>query len=796
MTRLVVGLVAVICLGIAVVPLSAAELSETDIATVRRVLQCDELLVVQQRPVMPTHVYTYHVEGLSPGGGLYRYRLPQVGTPGKLTQLVDANQGVILDCELSPDGRTLLFSWKRTMQEPFHVFTLPVDGDQPRQLTTGEHHNFNPCWLPDGGIAFLSTRESQFAYCWNSPVGVLHRMNTDGGDVRRLSANYLNDFTPSVLDDGRIIFGRWEYVDRPAIPIQSLWTIHPDGTMLSGYFGNRVLGPATFIEARAIPDGSNRVLCTMTGHNGRCSGAIGIIDPRKGGNAQEAITNVTPEVDIRQVTVSTNGPASGPYQSPWPLDDKHFLVTYYPQPKRFTDGGVQLRAFDGSLKIDLLPGEGPLAWVSAQPLRSRPRPRVLSSVLPKGNADPAKAGEVPQVAWATMNMQDVYQGLEPLVKRGEIVRLAVVQEIAKPVKVNPDLRAFGFQFPVVSCGATYAPKKIWGFVDVQEDGSAHFQVPAGVPIYFLPLDREGRAVQRMRTFTHLMPGEQQSCIGCHADRNYAAHSRKGSAGLLPPKPLTPPPWGARNLDYCSVVQPVWDKHCTQCHNAQERPGGLDLSGDHTEFFNVSYDQLVNLGENPTGRGSKWVSWIPTMNGQEWNILDVRPKAWGSPCSPLADLVLDGHRDVQGKPRVTLGAAERQAIFSWIDCNVPYYGDGRSSHIHARGCRQITFTPEFVKLFAEVAERRCGECHQDGVKKIPWRVKRITNVARNDILMAPLGKEAGGRGTCGTAVFADQNDPDYQALLKELQKTEAALTERPRTDMPGWQVDPDSKCSCK
>ena len=310
-------------------------------------------------------------------------------------------------------------------------------------------------------------------------------------------------------------------------------------------------------------------------------------------------------------------------------------------------------------------------------------------------------------------MQDVYQGLEPQVHRGEVARIAVVQEIAKPVRVDPSLRAFGFQFPVVSCGATYAPKKIWGFVDVEDDGSAHFQVPANVPIYFLALDRQGRAVQRMRTFTHLMPGETQGCIGCHADRNYATFSGTGSAASKPAKTLVAPPWGARNLDYATVVQPVLDKHCVQCHNHLDRPSGLDLCGDRTEFFNVSYDQLVNLGEDPAGRGSKWVSWIPTMNGQEWNILDVRPKAWGSPQSRLAEVVLNGHPDAQGKPQAAMTADERQAILSWIDCDVPYYGEGRSSHIQLRGCRQITYSPEFQKLFAETAARRFAECHKGG-----------------------------------------------------------------------------------
>jgi hypothetical protein len=768
---------------------AGAEGSPAPMARVRSSLGADEILVIEHAAIRPTHVYTYHVEGLRKGGGLYRYRLPQNDRPGQLTSVVNASEGVVLDCELSFDAKTVVFSWKKSMKDPFQVFTIPVDGGSPTQLTDGPHHNFNASWLPDGGIVFLSTRNPQFAYCWNSPVGVLHRMAADGRDVRRISANYLNDFTPSVMDSGLILFGRWEYVDRPAIPIQSLWTIRPDGTMLSGFYGNRVLGPASFIEARSIPDGSGRVLCTMTGHNGRCSGAIGIIDPRKGANAQESIENVTPEVDIRSVTQCTNGPANGPYQSPWPLDAESFLVTRFSDQKTFHGGTVQFRTYDGRTVIDMLPGRASLSWVGAQPLRPRPRPTV-----PSGAWTPL--ADAADTTWAELSVQDVYNGLVPHVARGEIGRLAVVEEIAKPVRVNPAQRAFGFQFPVVSCGATYAPKKIWGFVDVAADGSAHFKVPAQTPLYFLALDREGRAVQRMRTFTHLMPGEKQGCVGCHADRNNAVASHVGSAARLPAVDLTPPPWGVRNLDYASIVQPVLDTHCVRCHHATERAGGLDLSGDRTEFFNVSYDMLANTGENPTGNGSRYVNWIPTMNGQEKNILEVTPKAWGSPRSLLADVILSGHRDAIGTPRISLSRDERQAILSWIDCNVPYYGEGRSSHLELRGCRQVTYGAEFDKVFADVAARRCAACHEGGTQSIPWRIKRVTNVAMNDILLAPLAKAAGGRQSCGRPVFADTDDPDYTALLEALVPVEQALQRRPRTDMPGARIDPDEDTTCQ
>ena len=147
-------------------------------------------------------------------------------------------------------------------------------------------------------------------------------MDRDGSNVTRLSSNYLNDFTPAVLEDGRLIYSRWEYVDRPAIPIQSLWTIHPDGTGLRVFFGNRVLSPATFMEARTIP-GTEQVLCLLTAHNGPCRGAIGILDPRKGVNAQEAITNITPEVFIGKVNEGDGNRIPGPYENPFPLNDTH-----------------------------------------------------------------------------------------------------------------------------------------------------------------------------------------------------------------------------------------------------------------------------------------------------------------------------------------------------------------------------------------------------------------------------------------------------------------------------------------
>ncbi len=725
------------------------------------------ILAVQRNAIKPSHVYTYHCEGLRAGGSLFTYDLKSK----EITTLLEAGNGVILDCDISYDGENVVFSWMRDMK-PFQVYRVGIDGEGLTQLTDDEFYNFNACWLPDGGIAFLSTRRSAFAYCWSSPAGILHRMDADGDNIQQLSANYLNDFTPSVLNDGRIIYSRWEYVDRPAIPIQSLWTINPDGTGLRVYYGNRVLSPATFMEPRAIP-GSDRLLCMLTAHNGPCRGAVGIIDRRKGVNEQGAIRNLTPEVNIGEVNRGSGNHVRGPYQSLYPVDENYFFVT--------KGGTLQVRDYECKELATVL-AKGTHGVFNAQPIRPRFKPPVI----------PGNIGEkAPTNAWATVYLQNVYEGLEPHVKPGEIKQIRVVQEIAKPVSVSPNRRLFGFQFPVVSCGATYAPKKIWGSADVAEDGSAGFYVPVNVPVYFMALDAEGMAVQRMRSFTHMVPGEMQGCIGCHENRRHtAAMTVRPKAALRSPRTLKEPEWGARGFDYATIVQPVLNEHCVKCHNARQQPNGVDLTGDKTDIFNVSYEILARKGtpaENP-GRGgaanrdfrNPYTSWISTYNGSEDNILEITPRAWGSPASRLAELVRTGHPDAEGRPRIALTDAERRRIYAWIDCNVPYYPTSASNDINRKGCRRI-YPDNLDKVLADVASRRCAECHKGGKVPRPFYT-RITNPQDNVFLLAPLAKSAKGTEACGRAVFANTDDPDYRAILATFDPVARAIEDCPRVDM--------------
>ncbi|MHC4356141.1 MAG: HzsA-related protein, partial [Planctomycetota bacterium] len=624
--------------------------------------------------------------------------------------------------------------------------------------------------------AFLSSRSPQFAYCWHAPVGVVYGMKADGTDIRKISSNYLNDFTPYALHDGRIIYSRWEYVDKPAIPIQSLWTINPDGTNLSMYFGNGVISPGTFMEPRQVP-GTSKIICTMTGHNGPTRGAIGIIDRSRGLNAQAAIENITPDVRIPPVGEGNgNTPEPKPYSCPLPLDSERFLVS--------ASGPVLVRTISGDCQSTALPRpDNGMQYFSAQPIKPRLRPPAIASTSSRSSRD---------ADHAYVYLQDVYKGLEPLVKRGQIKRIRVVQELSKSVRIDPSLRAFGFQFPVISCGATYAGKKVLGEVPVEPDGSAYFRVPAGVPIYFMVLDDKGRALQRMRSFTHLMPGETQGCVGCHEPRRQSPPAQRGVRSAMLPTDLEEPEWGITGFDYSRIVQPVLDEHCAGCHNAIDPPKGIDLTGGKTDYFNVSYDVLAR--DNQGRKGSPYISWIPTYNGHEQNILEVSPMAWGSPQSKLAEVVLSGHPDENGQPRIQLDDKSRRRILAWIDLNVPYYGSSETAYPENVGCRRI-YPENLDRVLSDVGKRRCGQCHDKG--EIPRRVwTRVTEPELNNFLLAPLAKAAGGSEKCRPAVFADAADPDYQAILATFETTTAMLKQTPRMDMPGGRPAPDVCRDCQ
>ncbi|MGA2501830.1 MAG: family 16 glycoside hydrolase, partial [Tepidisphaeraceae bacterium] len=410
--------------------------------------------------------------------------------------------GCIYDLNLSYDARTVFFTYQRKDEKHWHIWRIGVDGSGLKQLTDGAYHDINPCELPDGDIVFVSTRRFGHTVCQPGPASNLHHMSADGGDIHCVSMNTLSDLTPQMLPSGRVLFTRWEYIDRDLTYRQSLWTQNPDGTAYQLYFGNTIRDPGTFWQARPIPGRSHRVLATFGPHHGCIQGAIGWIDTTFGpeeprGVGFDWITKEFPTISDHAFPWS--------YCDPFPLDEESFLCSY-------GGGGLQryrLYLHDMQDRKRLLYEDPSLGCYNPIALRPTPRPPMTPSRLAADNPALPEDRPAAEQPTGTMLLVDVYQGLEPIIHRGQVKSIRIMEQVRK----TEDLVARAFdQSPVMGYGTYYA-KRSWGTVPVEEDGSAHFVAPAMREIYFQALDVEGRELQRMTSAAQLMPGEHVSCVG-------------------------------------------------------------------------------------------------------------------------------------------------------------------------------------------------------------------------------------------------------------------------------------------
>jgi len=691
----------------------------------------------------------------TPGGGIYTCDLTKTG-PGREKELLRNDDGTIYDMSLSFDAKKILFAWRDCKKgEPFGIYEIGVDGKSLRQITSGRFHDIHPFYLPDGKIGFVSSRVEAFTLCQPGAACALYIMDSDGKNMRRIHFGTLADHSPYVLDDGSILFTRWEYQDKNLTYAQGLWTINPDGTRVRMYYGNTICEPAVTWQAKGIP-GKSTVLCTLAPHHGNPIGAIGIIDRGKGLENPLAIRNLTPEVPYRP-DLNRAGGGGGDRQYAWSYRDPHpisadlYLASYgggKGGPRRFS-----IFALDDKGARALLHQDDKLSCFNPLPLA----PRTLPLRKPMLEASDEKYG--------AFIITNVYEGLTG-VKPGQVRAVRVMRVYPKPCNMR-GRRAYDMD-PLQSRG-TYYSKQCVGTVPIDADGTASFKAPAKVELYFQALDASGKELQRMGTVTQIMPGETQSCIGCHESAFLAPPSGAAYVKLLRRKPddLTPPPWGAAPMDFVRHIQPVFDKYCVKCHSGADPKKGLDLSGDKTRYFNMAYDSLLD-------RGMVYYRWLNRGPVRNWE-----PLTTGSRVSKLMKYIEGKH----GK--VVVDDESRRRIYTWIDANVPYYGTYDHTRPGTAGSRDLWTGPWVGQLrnALKAARVKSGFGHTD---------VNLTRPEFSRVLMAHLAKSAGGRADDKTAPFKSKSDPGYTAILKAIQAGKQALDANPRVDMAGAKPKPYPK----
>lgn len=678
-----------------------------------------------------------------------------IGEDGEVQMetLLETPTGIIRDPNVSYDGTKIVFSMRHNdTDDDYHLYVMEVATRTVQQITFGlGASDIEPCFLPDGDIVFVSSRCIQLTDCWRQSVSNLYTCDGQGRFLRRLGYDQVHTNYPQTLDDGRVIYTRWEYNDRGQIFPQPLFVMNGDGTGQAEFYGGNSWFPTSILHARGIP-GTQKVIGIASGHHTTQRGKLILVDRSRGTQEAVGIEYLAPRKPAEAVRVDRFGWEGEQFQYPYAFDQQNYLLTYCPEGSPNSQNGpfpvpyaVYFMTEDG--RRELLAYDPAIHCNQSVPLAARPVP-------------PQRASQVDYTqTLGTYYVQDVHVGQGVTgVPRGTVKSLRVValEYRAADAYYNSNVGEAGRSHsrtpPSINNGS-WDVKHVLGTVPVEADGSAYFEVPARTPVYFQLLDDRGYVVQTMRSWSTLQPGEMQTCIGCHEAKHEApppmpspAAMRTGPLKLTPFDPFAAQ-HGARNpitdtsltgreavkalltvnhpggldeprgFSYVREIQPILDKHCVRCHTGGKTEDGRDApfsleghvlpysytqcpnNGDKTQdarrAFTASYLNLTRFGH-----GDGPVNWI---NAQT-RPTRLPPYAAGAATSKLMQHLEPSHNEVLVSP------AEKLRVACWIDLCVPFCGSYTDAN---------QWEPQVLAtyLYFEAKRARLAEIEIDNLRKL-------------------------------------------------------------------------------
>lgn len=625
-------------------------------AVAKQVLAGKQILYVERHQYAGDHHNTatlfqvgeINTNKFAPGGAIKVYDVDS----GTTRTLIKLSTGVMRDPEISFDGKRVIFSMRKNLEDGYHIYEIGLDGSNLKQLTSSEGvSDIDPLYLPDGDIIFTSTRQPKYCMCNRHIMGNLFRMGADGSNITQIGVSTLFEGHSSLLSDGRILYDRWEYVDRNFGDAQGLWTVNPDGTKHAIYYGNNTASPGGVIDGRQIP-GTDLVVCIFGSCHDLPWGSLAVIDRKKGVDGRDPVVKIFPD---EAINIVANGDLdsfkwvkSFRYEDPYPVNKEWFVVsrTLYPYPdwrkqKCGYKQGIYLVGMDGTEEL-LIEGE-----------RSVFDPHIVEA--------PAKVVSLPTMRnfedeKGQFYVENVYEGTHMQgVKKGEVKWLRVIESPEKRSWTWGGWQGQGEQAPALNWHS-FENKQILGEVPVEEDGSASFMVPAGKFVFFQLLDKDKKMIQSMRSGVSLMPGEINGCVGCHEDRLSIPMPIPKRPIALTKKPVELTKWMGKEpfkFSFMEHVQPILDRRCVKCHDFDEKDRKkIVLAGDMNPFFNAAY---INLYVNKV---------VSLVGGGPADIQQAY--SWGSHVSRLTQIIERGHYGVK------LTQKEKEYLYAWMDLNGVYY----------------------------------------------------------------------------------------------------------------------------
>ena len=608
-----------------------------------------------------------------PGGGLYALR--NFKTSPRLVNVLEnavvangrlqgrkLDHGAFATPDLSFDGRQVVFAWTANREHKwvfspgtvFHLFKVNADGTQLTQLTDGDVNDFDPCWLPNGRIAFVSERRGGYIRCFGDlqvRTYTLFSMNADGSDLTPLSYYETSEWNPSVNNEGQLVYTRWDYTDRENCLGSRFWVSGPDGTDPRAPHGNyplpyhtfpdrerwkvsngteldsRMGAPLVEMGIRAIPN-SARYVFTAAPHHGEVYGSICRLDLSiPDDHHMSQVRRVTPDEPFPETEM--DGRKHYKYGTPWPLSEDFFLCNAWEDVVLLDRFGNKELLAEHAL-LPCAPDER-LRIIDPIPLRARPAPPVIPP-----RTQPADTRQP-----ATIAVMNVYDSDLPFPPDAKIKWLRVTQNI---LKENHLIGA-----PMIGYERENTPRIPLGIVPVEADGSAYFEAPAAKELILQVLDEDYRAIQSMRSVAFVHPGEHLTCQGCHESQHRTPRPAVSPLALrrAPSKPQ-PELGHIEPISYHRQIKPIFEQTCLPCHLKQKK-GPQDMSYDALRddafwFAGAMYRQMISDYSGIHG-GART---IPGRFGARY-------------CRLGKALMTEAHRK-------SVPPEERHAVILWLDSN--------------------------------------------------------------------------------------------------------------------------------
>jgi hypothetical protein len=688
--------------------------------------------------------------------------------------------GAVRNPDLHYDAGKVAFAFcdhTRKGHKRYFLYEAAIDGSWVRQLTGTKRDKFktwdnratvmiednDPCYLPDNEIIFISTRCQSFGRCHGgryNPAWNLHRCDKNGDNVKQLSFANENEYEPSVLNDGRIVFTRWEYTNRHEMFFHMLWACRPDGTNVTHFFGNDMLHPMMMVEATAIP-GTHRVVTTAQGHHSYNTGTSIVLDTNIGENTEKAIQHLTPETPYSE---SPGGGWPSPhYSHPYPINEELFLVSRANH-RVHKQGQLPPVADRAIYLIDPVGGreliyEDPeVASFSPIAIRKRKRPPVMPTMVRPNAPD-----------YGTVFLQNVYltrKENDPngIIKPGMIKAVRVIA-----LGVQPRARRSACNMRV----GVEIPKKVIGTVPVDATGSAYFKVPARTSLQMQSLDENGMAILTEKSLFYLQPGENRSCVGCHEPEGsspiVSAMSKLRRLRPVDLKPAAGPSY-AGGLSFMRTVQPVLDRYCIKCHGLNEKTDAKSKKAQKVNLIHDgqlwprSYKALHARGDHRVG-DKGYMGGGKNHQPSDRNI--SKPRRFYAYSNKVSHMLVKNH----GKCNIDKDSYMR--IIEWMDVNAQCYGDLFPNKLEER------------KIDAKaMAALRAYAKGLFGAKIAAQPDRALINTVQVDesrILMAPLATKAGGWGQIPG--YASKKDPKYKKMAELVDK---CIVRKPNENTRGWK----------